>query len=411
MQPSRKQRVLFLFALALATFFRLSNLGGPPLWGDETLAAGAQYLSLDSLFDELRNRDSIKAPIDPPGYHLLNRWFHPLLADPAKAMFTATGRFFLRLLSALSGIALVGAVLLLVRQLGERDRAWLPALLVAFSFYGVYYSQENRPYAAVALTAVVSAWLLLRLVESADRRLVPAYAVCLALTAYLHYVAAMVLAAHLLVLAASYLLPRSEGHEWKGRTWAWVGLALGAALYLPWLGQTLNLAVRPELFQPHISEAGGDVPAAWRMLGAALLHVGCGSTASLVFYAPLAVFGFVGVWRRERLGALLIAAHYAVPVMYLAASGFGQFFHPRYLIFIFPMHQLLAGWGIVEITIASANRRAVLRRRPWLVPAAFLIVLFALNAMALGEYYRYGIKCASDAPAFAEFCARYIESF
>ncbi len=393
--------------LALAAFFRLASLGAPALWGDEVLAAGAQYLPLGELLDELHNRESVRAPIDPPAYHLANRWFHAAIPDPAEAIFTPRGRFFLRLLSALAGVGLVGLVFLLARRLASPNGAWVPALLVAFSFYGIYYSQENRPYAAVAVVAALSAWLLLQIAATRDWRLAPAYGLSLALLGYLHYVAAMVIVVHVLALAAMMAIGRKKVDRGVYLI-AGLGLSLAALLLAPWLFETLLIALKPQLFQPHIPAEGGTAIAGWRMLLAAGAHFGCGMWGSLIVFVPLAALGWLTTWRKNRLAALLFAAHYAVPTLYLAATGFGQFFHPRYLIFVYPIHQLLAGLGVIAVAKWSTRRLDFLRRRPWIATALLLLLLLALNAAALGEYYRYGIKCSTDAPAFADFCNTYI---
>lgn len=403
-------RLAWLAILGVVVVLRLAALGAPALWGDEVLSATAQYLPPDRLIQELSRDDSQVAPFDPPGYHLLNRWTHVVSPDAAAAMFTVRGRFLLRLLSALAGALTVWGVVLLARRVFPPRWAWVPALLLAFNFYGIYYSQEVRPYALVGLVALVSTWLLWVILQEDRRRWWPVYGASLAALAYLHYAATLTAVVHFaafaaiaalrLNLSAAPALPRRVGlPEVVGFGAA---LALAAALYAPWLPQLLHITSRPEHFHP---EAAGGLVWGWRVTISAWAHFGGGGWGSLLVYGALAAAGWWAVWARQRAAAVLLAAFYVVPLTVLTAWPYSQFVHPRYLIFAQPVHVLLAGIGVVVLARRLARREA----REKAVAAGLLALLFVGNALALGPYFRYGIKCSATVAGFADFCRAYIE--
>jgi len=418
----QRRRIIWTLAAVLAVAFllRLGNLGGPELWGDEVLSTTAQYLPLEVLMRETSKAQTYVAPVEPPGWHVLNRLAKPAISDPTAAIYSFGGRTALRALPALLGVLSVLMLWLIARRLVEPRAAWVPAALLAVSFYGIYYSQENRPYSAVIFFALLSTWLYHETILRGRRRLWPLYGLSLAVPGYLTYPAVMVglihLVAFVVVWAGRRPLPGASDTPRKiGRkeiaTFAFAGL-LALVLFLPWLKHSLQMAIMPQLFHPVIADGPGGKPG--HVLISSLAHWGCGGWDSLAIYLPLAVLGLVAVWRRSSAYGITFASFYLVGFAYVMLSTYGHMFHPRYLIFIFPMHQLLAGLGLVELArLAAAHigkTPAETYARKWLVLILLALALLAFrNFLPLGNYFEYQIKCSADNCPHAEFCREYIE--
>jgi hypothetical protein len=135
---------LALIVLVLAAGLRFHLLGAQSLWNDEGNSLRLAQRSVSDLIDAA-GRD-----IHPPGYYLL------LKAWIAGA---GTSEFALRALSALEGLIAVALATALGRALFGRSAGIAAGLLVALSPLAVYYSQETRMYAQLALLAAASMWI------------------------------------------------------------------------------------------------------------------------------------------------------------------------------------------------------------------------------------------------------------
>jgi len=406
--------------LLLGAFFRFAELGEGELWGDELLSATGSYLPAGMIVAEARRPQSDLLPVEPPGYCLLNKWVGLVIAEPGEAMFTATGRFGLRLISALLGALLPVLVYLLARRLADPARAWLPALLAAFSFYGIYYSRENRPYMAVAFLALLSTLLFVEIFLAGRRRLWPFYAMSLAGLGYLTYPAIMVGGIHAagMILIVATRSPYRNGKSEIRRVgrkdllcFAGAG-ALALLLFLPWLPHTFSMAFSPDLFHSAVGDGAQGRQVPWRLILATLSHWGCGNWGSLALYGSTAAVGWLAVFRRNRAAAWLLLMFYLAPFGYLSVSSYGAFFHPRYLIFSYPIHLLLAGLGVAEAARLIGGQPAGRRLRRWAARATVVLLLAAMlvhNILALGMYYQYDIKCSADNCPYETFCREYIE--
>src|SRR5947209_15218839 len=120
-----------------------------------------------------------------------------------------TGEAGLRALSALFGTATVAVVYAVAKDLASRGAALLAALLCALSPWFVYYSQEARAYALVALLVSISFWCFVRALRAAAPRTLVAWALASGLTICAHYFALFVVVPEALWLIVS--------HRWRGR--------------------------------------------------------------------------------------------------------------------------------------------------------------------------------------------------
>jgi hypothetical protein len=132
---------------ALAAALRLPTLGSQSLWLDEVLTGNLARGSLGDLVHHVAQQEA-----NPPLFYLAE-WLWTRLAG--------TSEVALRLPSALCGIALVPVAWGIGRRLaGERAAVALAALAAVHPLL-VYYSQEARGYAAVALACALGfVWFL-----------------------------------------------------------------------------------------------------------------------------------------------------------------------------------------------------------------------------------------------------------
>lgn len=136
-----------LIVLLLAFAVRFHDLEVQSLWNDEGNSLRLAERSVPDLVDAA-GRD-----IHPPGYYLaLKGWL----------ALAGTSEFGLRTLSALQGVLTVALTVALGRTLFGGAAGTLAGLFVALSPFAVYYSQETRMYAQLALLSAASMALFAR---------------------------------------------------------------------------------------------------------------------------------------------------------------------------------------------------------------------------------------------------------
>lgn len=210
--------------LLLVFGLRLHHLGTQSLWNDE----GSSYVQA------LRGAADIAAnaarDIHPPGYYgLLAGW----------RLLAGTSEFALRAPSVLASLLAAAFLFAIGRRLFGAGAAGLAVAFTALNSFSIYYAQEARMYALLALCVAALFWALLRLLER------PTWArilVCAAITAaglYTQYAFPFfMLVGGLVVVAALVQMPRTTAPGGSRRR---VLLAFSAAnlialaLYAPWL--------------------------------------------------------------------------------------------------------------------------------------------------------------------------------
>src|SRR5215468_10772249 len=140
-------RVLPFLIVFLAAALRLHWLGHQSLWNDEGNTLRLVERSIPDLL-VAASRD-----IHPPGYYLaLKAWW----------ALTGESEFALRSFSAFMGVLTVACVYALGRSLFASGVGVLASLLVALNAFSVYYSQEARMYAMLALVAAAAMLVFIR---------------------------------------------------------------------------------------------------------------------------------------------------------------------------------------------------------------------------------------------------------
>ncbi len=412
-----------IIILVLGATLRFWNLGKTNFWADEDMSVATQYRSVSEIIDE-RVRRSPLINIEPPGYHILNKAAQWIVPTPIDAFEGRWGRFGLRLLSAFAGIFSVFFMFQLAASFCGREKAWAPAALMSCSFYAVYYSQENRPYSLVAALTLLSTWLFVEAFFKGRRALAAPYAISIAALCYMHYTAILAPLIHLTAFVAVWVLKADMPEDdlsirrIEKRDVMAFGLAgLGALiLFAPWLQHTFSISVNPADYFSSARTTAETFPYLnFNLSVSTLAHFGCGGWLSVFTYGPMAALGIFSVWKKNKSLGILAISFYLLPLIFLTFNSHSRYIQPRYLMVIFPMHQLLAGVGVLESAqlISKWSRRIPRitlseKRLRRLVLVAIFTFLIAMNLSALGPYYARGIKCSSENFIEQKFCREYL---
>lgn len=156
-----RSHAVIVFIILLAAALRFHNLGTQSLWNDE----GSSYVQATRSFTEIALNAA--ADIHPPGYYWALKIWRNVTGDT---------EFALRYLSALAGVLTVALAYGIAIRLHPQQKqfsdmmGWAAASLVAINTFSIFYSQEARMYAALALWSAASMWALAGLLNRINWR-------------------------------------------------------------------------------------------------------------------------------------------------------------------------------------------------------------------------------------------------
>ncbi|MFW6153090.1 MAG: glycosyltransferase family 39 protein [Halobacteriota archaeon] len=343
-----------ILAVVVGAVLRLHRLGAESLWIDEVFTVSmATEFSLRELLFEVPTFEP-----HPPLYNAL-MWGWVGLTGTSEAM--------VRLPSVAFSIATIPVLYLLVRRLFDRPTAAVATLLLAISPLQIWYAQEARMYALLVLLTVVSAYLLLRLVESYDRRVAVVYVLVGALLGYTHVYGLFVLLAQGLFAAwVGYRPAASTG--WTVRRVGGLYGAIGL-LTAPWTGLLVHRTLAPERYPPDVMAWLGPPDAAALVETFSLFAFGTTSTTrpySVLSHPPepfvlvvaltlVFVGGFytLGAFDDHRRSLLFATLWTVVPVVVPFALSFviQPMYELRYVIVAAPAFLVLVSLGVSVISL------------------------------------------------------------
>ena len=214
--------------MLLATWLRFYRLAGQSLWSDE----GNSVALAQAPLGEIASRTALD--IHPPLYYwLLHGWMR-VFGESEVAV---------RSLSAVTGVLLVGVVYGLGTRLFDRRVGLIAALIAAVSPFQIYYAQEARMYALLALLGALTVWATVHLARAAlhDVSIMAIagwaflYVLGATLGLYTHYAFPVILVVTNLV-ALIWLWRRRREKSIARWVVGWLTLQLvPLMLYLPWL--------------------------------------------------------------------------------------------------------------------------------------------------------------------------------
>jgi len=379
---------LFLpgFLLAAAAALRLLHLGDPSLWWDECITLGIALLPVKRMLHILTvvGPSDIGGEFFPPLYHLITHAALSLSHDDA----------VLRLTSVAAGTAAIGVLYVLVRDLFGRRTGLFAAALAAFSVYQIHYSRELRPYSLFMLFALLSLWLLYRVLTRGGARYYAAYILATAAMCYTSYMGATNIAAQGLFTAFYLLRGLACRDLTPGKALA-KGLALTGCVavvglcYLPWLPAYMNVFTLLKLESPPALGNGFVLETLTEFTAYAAPKRG------LPWLAPTvcALIGLGAACRREnRTGLALLGFFAAMPIVAFLGAGTKLGLSSRYLFNIYYLLLALAALGLnVLIGLAVSRLGLSPGKAEWTATLAGLFACLLLsfaNLASLPDYYR-----------------------
>jgi len=352
---------------------RVWDLDAQSLWRDEvdTVRFSTQPLS------QLLSMFVVPGNNGPFYYLLLRPWIH----------FFGHVDYALRYSALLLGLLAIPLMYQVMRKWSGRGPGQLAAMLLTFSPYAIWYSQELRMYTMVVVLALAATWCWQRAFWGGQRRYWIPYVVLLSVGIYTHYLLALLIPTHMIL---TLLWPRTLRRHW----WD-LGLAYGFFVlpYIPlaWWQEKLLFSPTfrtghpfvpwPEMIQKLLTVFSVGVHAirlpAPLPPGARLIPLLFLSLSGLFLKPPRLQHDEVGSPAR-RVGLLL---WFLLPVLGLYAISLElPLFTERYLIWTMPAVYGLAGLGTWTL-------------RRWrglsLVAWGMMLVLFLLG---LGYQVRYPLK-------------------
>ncbi|HLD30152.1 MAG TPA: glycosyltransferase family 39 protein, partial [bacterium] len=152
----RPEFILLFLILLAGGALRFSRLDFQSLAGDELqtwlIVSGSK--NLQDIWTNAKH-DTL-----PPGYNLLLHPFVGIFGDSEKA---------LRSLSAASGFASILILFFLGKLIFSFREGLISCALLSFSLFGIYYSQESRPYSLLLTGTLLTAFFSFELIKHIDK--------------------------------------------------------------------------------------------------------------------------------------------------------------------------------------------------------------------------------------------------
>ena len=351
--------VIFLIVLGVAAFLRLYRLN-EGLWFDEILTA-VRYVRLP--FHQLL------FAFDSENQHFLNS----ILAHFSVAMF-GESEWALRLPAAIFG---VGAIWLCYRFAGavtNRLEALLTASLLCVSYFHIWFSQNARGYTGLQFWTMASSLLLIRCLETNDRRKWILYGVTLALGMYTQLTMLFVPAGHFVIYLWK-VRRELKMRPWNGLLYGFCfGAGLTLLLYSPVLGKIFRT----------IGEE--STVAMWKQPLWTLLEIVWGMklhfAGGIVALVALLIFG-AGLFSYGRTKPIVV--HLLIlPVLIgsVITLALGHPLWPRFFFFNFGLAMLILVRGTMSLGALFVTEKY--RNFPGTV---ICILLILVSALALPKAY------------------------
>jgi mannosyltransferase len=369
----RNSPVTVLGLTALAAGLGILDLGTKSLWLDEGTRVAIAGLDWSALWREA----TVNGEANMSLYHwLLHLWLGFGQTEAA-----------VRSLSVVAAVATVPIFHQVARRLFDNGVAAISTTLLVLNAFFIQYGQEAGGYSLVLLLVTCSSYLFLRALDRSTWRSWLLYGGVSASSLYVHFFAALVLAAHLMSLLVALLISPSIQRRPIPVLKVAAAYGLIAAVALPilifvFVGDRGQISWIPEISR-------SSIVAVFQSLS------GNNGMPLLVAYFLGCVVAFGSGIRMMRSGNGLPLSHIFVPTwlalpvgVSLAVSLFKPLFLDRYLIVVLPALVLTVGFGISRLPTPG-------------VRAIALVAVLTLAGQGLIGWYRdYQKEDWRDAAAY-----------
>lgn len=327
---------LAVVGLTLAAFgLRIFHLDATGLWADELATVQFAAMPLVPLLNAL----AVNEP-QPPFYYLLIKVLQRALQD---------NDLIIRLPSAVASSMIVPATFGLTRRITGTIPGLVAAGFVALSPFLVWYGQEARVYAILALFSVIATYRLWIALTNNSVRAWVLYALALTLTIETHYFAMALVGLQGVAILA---WPMSRREKRRGI----LALAAAVATFVPWLIYARHLSTRGWMQPMTLGETIRRTLWAYSVGTSVTPEQGWLLSAPLIVASVLGVFWLVTARDQSaRLGGLLLAGSTLAPLA--LSNGLRMVSHngtyiERYVIGGTPTDLALAAIGVAGLLLA-----------------------------------------------------------
>jgi len=339
----------------MAGAFRFARLGSKSLWLDE---ASSLWIARSSFFSVWHDLSSTHVNTSVFGLYMslyfafMHFWVR-----------FGDSEFWLRLPSALSGVATVPLLYALGSRLFSKQAGLAAAILLAVQPVHIAYSQEARSYSLCVFLSVAAFYFFVRAIQEGATGWWVLYVVATVSTVYSHLLAVFLLPAQWLALA---FLNRNKA-QLKG---ALVSAMTILLLIVPIIGLAIvkDLGRIPWSTKPSIRDI---IHALQTLTGAGVKFP--------IYLLVLAMAGFstYQTWRdgresNQRWPHALLWGWLVLPVASIVLVALWKPpLYPRYLIFSLPASTLLGAVGLCRLGSGTKFRVATMVLGALFVPAIF----------------------------------------
>lgn len=378
---------LSLCIVFLAALVRFHELGAQSLWNDE----GNSYVQATRSFADIA--DNAARDIHPPGYYWVLAIWRALTGD---------SEFSLRSLSAFASILTVAFTYAIGKRIFSPQAGLAAALFVALNTFSIYYAQEARMYALLAMWAAAGMRALAGVLKNwarhptgisvghaAPLRWIVALALFNAAGLWTQYAYPFVMLAQgvafVVWLVANIVGAHSRAPNIQRLFFYIAANLLTIALYLPWLPTAIERVTSwPNTGEPTPFNAALGMILGWFTFGITY-SVSDGSWVAVGLF--LLVFG-LRARRKTWQWVILPFAWTALPVAVFLALGL---FRESNLKFLLPSQigfALLMGRGVWALwTLDIPARPALAKNVPKLAAVAGFLGIFATLWAGLTPLY------------------------
>ena len=292
---------------------------------------------------------------------------HPLYSILARVSYLAMGKaeWAIRLPAVVFGVGSLWMTFLFARRLAGRTEALLASLILAVSYHHVWFSQNARGYTGILFFALLGTWMMLRLINAETAHPLAtawAYAAVMALAAYTHLTAVLIVVGHAMTLVLLWLR-RRDPELTRRYLWSAAAIVFSALLTL-----VVYAVVLPQLI-PEVTKTRGDgstiewTRPIWFITES--LRVLATGTPGGALFAVIALgvvaVGVVSYWRRSPAAVLLMLLPAVITGAVLVMLHHNLW--PRFFFFgaaFFVLFAIRGGFAIARAVVpSSANRLAV----------------------------------------------------
>jgi 4-amino-4-deoxy-L-arabinose transferase-like glycosyltransferase len=399
----KKPELIGVSLLTLLAFaLRLYQLGTSSLWYDELLELDVAQGSFWQIGPQLERHAAM--PLD---YYLLFGW---IKWGRQEAWVRFPALFF--------GTLVVPVIFVLATRLFNKRVGYLAALLLAWSSFLVYYSQEVRPYALLLLLTTLSYLGVWQAYKSGHLRHWGLAISALAGAALTHYFALFLLLPLGLFVLYQQLVHFRQKKYWQHTLYFGLCIVMlltiftfnGRLRHLYNVGGRFSTVVsQPETLTlpPAEKPNKGSGPAQniQFFTDSVLMPLATADPTSFFIYNALLIIAFLTlllVKFRRRSAILLVGGWLFLPTLliYFFLLQRGTFFAVRYILYTLPAYVILVAYGIDRVAIAVLRLSRLKLSHPTLSSYQLLyvsLVLLVTMPLILAELNELLTHYAGDA--------------